>query len=204
MKSTRALFACTIAHFLIAGCAWAAEPGKMTEACAGCHGPNGANPDASVPNIGGYSKTYLLSTLEGFAAQKRPCPEVTYASGSKKGTKSDMCQIAKALDKADADQIADFLAAQPFVRTAQKFDPAQAEKGKAIFAKSCTKCHSFEGDISNDDAGILPGQKTEYIQRQIAEFAAGTRPISKNMKTRFEKLNKAELEEIVQYLASFK
>ncbi len=203
MKSFNALFACTIVQFLIAGSAWSAEPGKMTEACAGCHGPNGTNTEAGVPNIGGYSKAYLLTTLEGFAAQKRPCPEATYTSGSKKGTKSDMCQIAKALDKADADQIASYLAAQPFVRTKQKFDPVQAEKGKPIFDKSCTKCHSVEGDISNDDAGILPGQKTEYITRQIAEFAGGTRPISKNMKTRFEKLNKAELEEIVQYLASF-
>jgi cytochrome subunit of sulfide dehydrogenase len=199
----KTLIAGAVINLCFVSCAWSADPGKPVEACAGCHGLTGANAESDIPNIGGYSKKYLLGALDAFKSDKRTCPETEYRTGEKKGSKANMCQIAKDLDSKDADQIAEHFAAQKFVATPQKFDSALADKGKNIFAKSCNKCHSTEGVIANDDAGILPGQKTSYLTRQLDQFREGKRPIFEKMKTRFEKLDKAELDAVIQYLASF-
>jgi sulfide dehydrogenase cytochrome subunit len=200
----KTLIAGAVINLVFVSCAWSADPGKPVEACAGCHGLNGATTEADIPNIGGFSKKYLLGALDAFKSDKRPCPETEYRSGEKKGTKGNMCQIAKELDGKDTDQIADHFAAQKFVVTPQQFDSALADKGKTIFAKSCNKCHSIEGVIANDDASILPGQKTGYLSRQIEQFREGKRPIFEKMKARFEKLDKTDLDAVIQYLASFK
>jgi cytochrome subunit of sulfide dehydrogenase len=200
----KALIAGAVINLVFVSCAWSADPGKPVEACAGCHGLNGANTESDIPNIGGYSKKYLLGALDAFKSDKRPCPETDYRTGEKKGTKGNMCQIARELDAKDADQIAEHYAAQVFVVTPQQFDSALADKGKNIFAKSCNKCHSIEGVVANDDAGILPGQKTVYLTRQIEQFKEGKRPIFEKMKARFEKLDKTDLDAVIQYLASFK
>ena len=200
----RVLIVSAAINLCIASLAWSAEPAKLAEACTGCHGQNGANTEADVPNIGGYSKVYQVLTLEAFKNSKRPCPETNYRTGDKAGTKTTMCEVAKELDSKDAEQIAEHFAAQKFVVTPQQSDPVLAAKGKDVFQKSCIKCHSIEGVIANDDAGILAGQKTAYISRQIEQFTAGTRPMSLKMKARFEKLEKADLDAVIQYLASFK
>jgi sulfide dehydrogenase cytochrome subunit len=204
MVSKYALIASTVINLAFVGCAWAADAASPAELCDSCHGSNGANAESDIPNIGGYSKKYLLKTLEAFKNSERPCPETDYRSGAKKGSKGNMCQIAKELDGKDADRIAEHFAAQKFVMTQQNFDPALADKGKAIFVKNCNKCHSIEGAFANDDAGILPGQKTDYVSRQLEQFSAGKRPMFAKMKARYEKLEKTDLDAVVQYLASFK
>jgi sulfide dehydrogenase cytochrome subunit len=204
MVSKKTLIASTVINLIFVSCAWSADPGKPAEACASCHGLNGANAESDIPNIGGYSKKYLLGALDAFKSDKRPCPETDYRTGDKKGSKSNMCQIAKELDSKDADQIAEFFAAQQFVATPQKVDSALADKGKDVFAKNCNKCHSIAGVIANDDAGILPGQKADYLSRQIEQFAEGKRPMFPKMKARFEKVEKTDLNAVIQYLASFK
>ena len=204
MVTKRVLFVGVVISLFTTSPAWSADAAKLAEACTACHGQNGANAEADVPNIGGYSKAYQVSTLEAFKNNKRPCPETNYRTGDKKETKTTMCQIAKELDTKDAELIAEHFAAQKFVVTQQQFDPALAGKGKDVFQKFCIKCHSIEGQIANDDAGVLAGQKTAYISRQIEQFAAGNRPMMIKMKARFEKLEKADLDAVIQYLASFK
>ena len=204
MAARRVLIASTLIGLCSAGSAWAADPAKLAEACGSCHGASGANTESDVPNIGGYSKAYQLSALDAFKNNKRPCPETNYRAGDKTATKTNMCQIARDLDSKEAEQIAEHFAAQKFVVAKQTFDPALADKGKEIFQKSCIKCHSIEGEIANDDAGILAGQKAAYLSRQIEQFVAGTRPMMLKMKARFEKLDRTDLDAVIQYLSSFK
>lgn len=204
MVTKRVLITSTVISLFIVSCAWSAEPSKLVDACVSCHGLNGANTESDVPNIGGYSQTYLLGTLDRFKNNLRPCSETNFRTGDKKGTKTNMCQIAKDLDDKDAEKIAEYFAAQKFVVIQQKFDPALAEKGKDIFRQNCIKCHSIEGEIGNDDAGILAGQKSDYLSLQIEQFVAGTRPMMKKMKPKLDRLDKADLDAVVQYLSSFK
>jgi sulfide dehydrogenase cytochrome subunit len=147
---------------------------------------------------------YLTGGLTEYKKQERACPETKYRSGDKKGTKTDMCQIAKDMSPSDINQVAGYFAGQKFVRTPQKFDPELAKKGKNIHEMSCEKCHSESGTVASDDVGILAGQKMAYLEEQFKFFKEGKRPISKKMKPKLDPLDKAAIEALINYYGSFK
>ncbi|MDO8466073.1 MAG: c-type cytochrome [Gallionella sp.] len=201
-----------IGYTLLAGCmlfglavssgASAADVSKLAETCAGCHGKDGANNESEVPNIGGFSVKYFAMTMDHYKKKERPCVETKIISGEKKGTKSDMCQVVKDMSDDDIKQVSQYFSEKKFVRTAQKFDATLAAKGKSIHDKSCEKCHSEAASKSDDDAGILAGQKMHYLKEQTEFFLAGKRPMHKKMKPKLEALNKEEVEAAIHYYGS--
>lgn len=182
---------------------WAADVTKLVEDCANCHGKDGASTDKDVPIIGGNSVTYITDTFANYKNKDRPCPEVKYLEGARKGEPMDMCKVVSDLSDADVKLIAEYFAAKPFVRAKQAFDPALAKKGEVIHEASCKKCHSDGGSLASDDSGILAGQWMPVIRQQFKEFGAGERPMTKKMKPKFEKLEPADLEALVNYYGSF-
>ncbi|MBI3186242.1 MAG: c-type cytochrome [Gammaproteobacteria bacterium] len=201
--------------FLIAGAALlglgvtssalAADVNKLVADCANCHGKDGASTDKDMPIIGGNSVAYITSTFANYKNKDRPCPPAKYLEGPNKGVTSDMCKIAKEFSDSEVKQIAEYFAAKPFVRAkGQTFDAALAKKGEALHEKFCKKCHADGGSLASDDSGMLAGQWTPVIRQQLKEFSEGTRPMEKKMKSKYEKLEAADLEALINYYASFK
>jgi len=188
----------------VANGANAADVGKVAEECAGCHGKDGASTESDVPIIGGYSAEYIKYALESYKKKERPCPETKVRSGAKKGTKTDMCQIAKDLSAGDMKEIAQYFAGKKFVRANQKFDAALAQKGKEIHDDHCEKCHSNGGSLASDDAGILAGQWMPYLDETFKEYKSGKRPMEKKMKPKIDKLGPGEIQALINYYGSFK
>jgi sulfide dehydrogenase cytochrome subunit len=188
----------------LANGASAADINKLVENCANCHGKDGASTDKEVPIIGGNSATYLTDNFANYKKKVRPCPEVKYLTGAHKGEPTDMCKVVNDLSAAEVKLIAEYFAAKPFVRARQTFDAGLAKKGEAIHEKSCKKCHADGGSLASDDAGILAGQWIPVIRQQFKEFGAGERPMFDKMKPKFEKLEPADLEALVNYYGSFK
>ncbi|MBU1424497.1 MAG: c-type cytochrome [Gammaproteobacteria bacterium] len=188
----------------LSNAAFAADVAKLVEPCFSCHGKNGNSADPDVPNIASYSEDYLTKTLKRYQDKERPCIETEIRSGSKKGTKTDMCKIAAALSEDDIDQIGGFFVAQTFERTPQAFDAGLAEKGKSIHNKRCYTCHSEGGSEPSDHAGILAGQKMAYLRQQIKFFREGKRPMNKKMKPKLEATDDSEIEAVINYYGSFK
>ena len=184
--------------------AWATELGTMLENCANCHGKDGASRESDVPIIGGVSATFLADSLTAYKQKERPCPETKYLEGSKKGQKTDMCQIAKDLSDAEIKQLAEALAGKKFVRAQQTFDAALAAKGKSYHDNHCEKCHSEGGSLASDDAGILAGQWIPYLRETFEEYKSGKRPMEEKMKPKMDKVDKAAIEALVNYYGSFK
>lgn len=198
-----ALLACGMLFGLaVASGASAADANKLAENCSNCHGKDGANTENDVPNIGGFSVKYFMMTMEHYKKKERPCVETKIRSGDKKGSKSDMCQAVKDLSDDDIKQVAQYFSEKKFVRTAQKFDAALAAKGKGIHDKSCEKCHSEAASKADDDAGILAGQKMQYLKEQTEFFLAGKRPMHKKMKPKLEALSKDEVDAVLHYYGS--
>lgn len=189
--------------FLATG-AWAADVNKLVENCANCHGKDGASTESDVPIIGGFSPPFMSDSLTAYKKKERPCPETKYRSGDKKGQKTDMCRIANDLGEADIKQVATYFGGKKFVRAKQKFDPALAKKGKEIHERGCEKCHSEGGSLASDDAGIMAGQWMPYLKEQFKDYMAGKRPMAKKMKPKMEKLDKAEIDALINYYGSFK
>jgi sulfide dehydrogenase cytochrome subunit len=188
----------------LAGGAWAADVNALLEECAGCHGKDGASTESDIPIIGGYSAKYLADSLANYKNKARPCPEVKYYFGPKKGQATDMCKVAGQLADADAKAIADTLAAKPFVRANQAADAAKAARGKQIHEASCAKCHVDGGSDPEDDAGILAGQWMPYVAHTFEEFGSGQRPMPKKMKPKFDELTKDDIDALINYFGSYK
>ncbi|MHB9101165.1 MAG: c-type cytochrome [Sulfuricella sp.] len=185
------LLACSALFSLsLATGTWAADVNKLVESCAACHGKGGASPEAAFPNVGGFSAAYMTGALTLYKNKERPSQL--------------MFQAVKDLSNADIKQIAEYFAGQKFVRASQKFDPVLAKKGKDIHEQSCEKCHSENGSVAGDDAGILAGQKMAYLAEQFKLFSEGKRPIPKMMRPKFEKLDKAGIDALINYYGSFK
>jgi sulfide dehydrogenase cytochrome subunit len=180
----------------------AADASKLVETCFACHGKNGVSTEAKIPSIASYSEEYLAGALKKYQKKERPCVEVEYPSGSKKGTKSDMCKIAAELSAGDVAKIGEFFVEQTFVRAPQVFDAELAKQGKAVHSTKCYTCHSEGGSQPSDHAGILAGQKIAYLRQQIKFFKEGKRPMSPKMKPKLESLDDAQIEAVLNYYAS--
>ena len=184
---------------------WAADVNKLVETCANCHGKGGASTEPEVPIIGGYSTEFLVNNLKAYKNQERACPETEYKSGSKKGTKTDMCKMVKDLKDDDIKQIAQYYSKQKFVRAKQqKFDAALAAKGKEVHEIYCEKCHSEGGTVAKDEAGLPAGQWMPYLKHAFEEFNNGKRPITKKMKAKMDELEPADIDALINYYGSFK
>lgn len=184
--------------------AWAASLNKLVDACTECHERDGASRDPNMPNIGGYSEKYMINSLTAYKKKSRTCPEIEYLHGDKKVKLTDMCRIAETLSESDIKKLAQYYAGQKFRRANQDFDPDLAKRGQLIHERNCEKCHSQGGSVASDDAGILAGQWTPYLRHQFLAFYTERRMLANKMKPKFDKLDKTEIEALLNYYASFK
>jgi cytochrome subunit of sulfide dehydrogenase len=189
---------------LTVGAAQAADVNAVMATCANCHGKDGASTEPGVPVIGGVSAPYLGDNIAAYKKKARPCPPTELRAGDKKGTKTDMCEAVKDLSDGDIKQIAEYLASKKFVRAPQTADAALATKGKAIHQEFCEKCHSNNGSVAGDDAGILAGQWIVYLKEAFAEYAAGSRQMPQKMKPMLQKVDKAGTDALANYYGSMK
>lgn len=196
------LLACSALLGLSLSAGVSAAAPKAAESCIACHGADGNSTDANVPSIASYSEEYIERSLTKYQKKERPCVESEYLSGSKKGTKTDMCKIAGELSAEDITQIGAYFVAQTFVRTAQTTDPELAKKGKSVYKLKCYTCHSEDGSFPGDHAGILAGQKMAYIRQQIKFFKEGKRQAPKKMLPKLEALSDGEIEGVIHYFGS--
>ncbi len=164
----------------------------LANACAGCHGENGASTGPGIPSIGGLSKDYFVESMKN------------YKSGATPNT--IMTRIAKGYEDSEFEQMGDHFSKQKFVAaTGQTVDAAAAGKGKKLHKKYCEKCHEEGGAIDADGTGVLKGQWKPYLSAQIAAFMAGDREMGKKMAKKLKKLHKAEgddgLKAVIEYYA---
>ena len=181
--------------------AMAADPAAV---CAGCHGPDGVTTDANIPSIAGASAAYIAATLNDYKKKERPCAEVAFVAGDKKGTKSDMCKITAELSAADIDQLGKTFAAKKFAPFKQTVDAALAAKGKAVHAAQCDKCHTEGGSVADDDAGILAGQPMAYLKAQLTDYKSGKRTPPTKMKPKIDAITAGDIDALAAFYASGK
>ena len=169
-----------------------ASDAMLANTCAGCHGTNGASAGPASPTIAGLSNDYFVELMQGFA------------SGEIKST--IMGRIAQGYSEDEIKQLARFYVSKPFVKAKQKFDASMVDKGAKLHDKYCEKCHAEGGQSAEDDAGVLAGQWTPYLQYQFADFKAGDRTAPKKMRKQMKKMTSKEgdagLKALISYYAS--
>jgi sulfide dehydrogenase cytochrome subunit len=178
----------------------AADGAKLAEKCADCHGQDGNSDNSEVPNIAGFSTFYFEDTMTAYRERDRP--GVKFKKDD--GTETDMNEVAKDLSDEDIQALAAHFAGKEFKSHAaeQETDPALVQRGEELFNDACEKCHADYGTDPADDAGILAGQWIPYLRKQFELFASGDRYMPKKMRRKFEHLDKADYEAVIQALGS--
>jgi sulfide dehydrogenase cytochrome subunit len=175
---------------------------KLVDTCSHCHQRDGASDDPNMPIIGGYSEPYIISSMTAYKNKSRSCPEIEYISDDRKVERTDMCRISEELSEEDIEKLAKYYASKRFRRANQDFNLELARKGQLIHERDCKKCHSEGGSLASDDAGILAGQWTPYLKQQFFAFYAEKRQLDRKMKPKFNKLDKTEIEALLNFYAS--
>jgi sulfide dehydrogenase cytochrome subunit len=178
-----AIFMSFILILLLSAAAWADKISEVSY-CTSCHGTDGAGPGATIPYLSGQSKAYLTSTLTEMRGQSRY------------GTV--MLILAKGYDDAEIASIADWFSAKPWVSSANKIDPALADKGKSISkSKNCAGCHKGTGTFPK-----IAGQPSGYLNKALLEYKHELR--SNAMMALAVELKDDEIQALAEYYSSAK
>lgn len=190
MKRKLMKFALLAGGLVASASTWATGPtaaAMLSNTCGGCHGTNGASAGPSMPIIGGQAPGYIEETMKKFKSGERPS--------------SIMGRLAKAYSDDDFKAMDQFFTEKKFIRNKQVTDAAKVAHGKKLHEDNCKKCH-LEGGRESEEGGILAGQWKEYLQINMNDFHAKTRPMPKKMAEKFEGLSKDELDALANYYAS--
>ncbi len=166
----------------------------LANTCAGCHGIDGSSTGPAIPSIAEMSTEYFKEAMLDY---KNPEGRLNTV----------MSRIAKGYSEEEINLMAGYFAKQKMVRQEQKFDATQAKAGAKLHKKYCEKCHEDGGRSAEDDAGILAGQWTTYLEYTMDDYVDGHREMTKKMKKKVKKLLKADpkgMEKVIHYYGSQK
>jgi sulfide dehydrogenase cytochrome subunit len=166
------------------------SPEMLANACAGCHGTNGASAGPSMPSLGGQSKIAIVESMKGFKSGDRPA--------------TVMGRLAKGYSDADFEVMGDFFSKQKLFANSQAVDKVKAAKGEALHEKNCARCHVENGKEIKDNSPIMANQWVKYLEIQMADYAAGKRKMFDRKEEKMKPLSRDDLEAIANFYASVK
>lgn len=179
-----------------------AGDGELVAGCNDCHGQKGVSTHSDVPTIAGFSETSISDMLLAFVDETRPAVMSKYRGGDLSRPETSMVAIAKKLSEEDIAALAAYYSGQAFKPAKQKFDAALAAKGAQLHENRCAKCHEDGGSSADDDAGILAGQWSEYLQNSFDHFKHGRREDEAEMVKKIKKLSDVQIKSLIHYYAS--
>jgi len=172
-----ALLAC---GFALSGSVFAGTPSAemLSYTCADCHGTGGISNGPATPSLAGISTEYFTDAMKEYKEGTRPSTIMT--------------RIAKGYSEEESKLMAGYFSKLKFVPGKQASDAKLAKKGAKLHDKYCEKCHAEGGTSAEDDAGILAGQWTPYLQYTMEDFMSGKREMPKKMKKKVKEMQKKE------------
>lgn len=192
----------TLLALLPLASAGASELDAVVETCNDCHGDNGISQWSDVPTIAGMPEFVHADALYIYRDRERPCAESEYRLGDTSRPPVSMCDVVADLSDATLDALGAYYFELPFVPAKQDFDASLVNAGKAVHDELCEQCHSDGGANPDDEAGILAGQWTPYLEKTFAEYAAGKREQPSKMQDKMAQLDDADVKALLAYYAS--
>jgi len=193
-----------------------ASASMLADTCLGCHGPNGISEGPATPSISGMSEVYIIGAMlaykydndedkvDAIIEEDITLEDVEYFAR----TSTVMNRIAKGYSEAEIKSLAKHFANLPFENAKQSADAAQAKSGAELHETHCEKCHENGGSSAEDDAGVLAGQWTPYLQFTMADFLSGDREMPKKMKKQMKDVHTSvgddAMRDLIQFYANQK
>ena len=202
MKAQKILF--VSAMLALFSSASGSDIDAMMKGCNDCHGDNGVSLWSDVPTIAGLAEFVHVDALYIYQDEARPCADSEYRQGDTSRAAITMCALVADLSEDDIDAIAAAYAELPYVKATQDFDAGLAAAGQALHEKHCDRCHSEAGTVADDEAGMLGGQRMDYLRNMFAQYADGSREQPGKMQEKLDLLSADDTESLVNYYGSIK
>jgi len=169
--------------------------------CAACHGAQGVSPSTLIPTLAGMNPAVIYKQLDDYRSGKRLW--------------GVMSAIAAVLTDQDSADVAAYFAHRPDGLAAVAVEGAPAggrslrqrdPSLRLVFAGDpergippCAACHGPGAEELG--APALRGQQAEYIERELAAFAQGTRQndINQQMRVIAHELTPSEMHAVAAY-----
>ncbi len=90
-----------------------AEMEVLVPLCESCHGQGGNSQRAEVPSLAGRNADELFAEIERFYFYERICPDVPLDDHDASKGHMSMCEITSIINRQEAENLAEFFAAQP-------------------------------------------------------------------------------------------
>ena len=187
--SVRAII--TTALLFLSGSSSADVSGMLTM-CGACHGQDGRGMQANVPIIAGVPAIIQEDALYAYADGDRNCGAVPM-----------MCNVVSGLTEDQVIELAAHFAAMPFAPASEEFDTELAAAGESLHKKDCAICHGAD-DPGEAEAGILHGQRRDYLRFALQQYAAGERTQLPAMEKVTNALSADDIEALINYYASYR
>lgn len=187
-----------------------ATPAMLSNACAGCHGTQGASAGPSMPSLAGQSKAAIVDAMKAFRgvpkkdADGKPVLDKDGKPVLEARPSTVMGRLAKGYTDAEIEAMGEFFSKQKPHAPQQALDKATVAKGAVLHEKNCQRCHMEEGREGKDNAPLLAGQWVKYLQIQMDAYTSGKRPMGEKMAEKVKPLSKDDLDALMQFYASVK
>ena len=205
--------------FLSLSIAYAQEPvidldlgEEINELCAGCHGEYGeGGKDGEYPRLAGLPAAYIIQQLNLFKQEKRKNMPMRPYANEREMPAEDIPSVAAFLSQiklsTEMPAFAESVSAYDKLLAAKKvFNIARVEGdielGEELYIDDCQLCHGKQGMGKEDsDTPPLAGQYTQYMFKQINDFASGER-WHEYAEELFSEMEEDELQAIMAYLST--
>lgn len=174
-----------------------AQAPAVADRCFGCHTEDGVTNNPNIPTIAGVGDFYLENQLTIFAEKARPC----IVDFLPDWEAVDKCALIGALSEDQRTELVEYFSGLDFEPFEQPVDGALAERGSAVHAENCERCHTENGTQSFDDSAILAGQPKAYLARQLENFRAGKRWQPESMARETDDLQDDDIDALVNFYA---
>lgn len=205
--------------FLSLSIAYAQEPvidldlgEEINELCAGCHGEYGeGGKEGEYPRLAGFPAAYIIQQLGLFKQEKRKNMPMRPYANEREMPDEDIPSVAAFLSQIKlSTKMPDFdesVSAYDKLLAAKKvFNIARVEGdielGEELYIDDCQLCHGKQGMGKEDsDTPPLTGQYTQYMIKQMNDFASGER-WHEYAEALFSEMEEDEIQAIMAYLST--
>lgn len=178
--------------------------------CAPCHGDQAQGGGGGLyPRLAGFSERYLTEQLKAFKSRDRINIPMFPFTTERELPDEDIRDVSAYIAAIELqsrlppltgrmDGLERLLQAKRTLQIPRA--PGNVERGRALYAEHCARCHGENGEGDGDDDPPLAGQHIPYLEKQMVDMAADERFHPRPRKT-IQPFSREDVRDMLAYIS---